>query len=439
MNKQIVLPAELHNQSLADRWHKHSRSRAAHGYAPRIVTLIAGTPDEHDAWTTANATVSVDTEHYKIKPYGMKITATKAGTADVWMDPMLPFDPLTFPPAQAVCMWFWIDDVAKIGGITGPTIRIYPDSGLSNNWSRGVRDYITLKNGWNFARIPAFHSTNAGWGTIYKLRLYFTANESDASITIGQLYLECPEKARILMMHDGGKGGFMDAGRGYSDMKARGWPLTIDLDPMNNHDPEITEGEDRHLTWDELVAIYNDGNGNAINLHGWNGTLNTEKTLDELLSDAALGKKYLQAKGIFRGPEWRGAFLMNYAPLESDPDYLSGTTIAQAFYDGTGGATIWPPLDRWNIRRYGIHNRTQEALLGEFERLDAFHHLLIAYTHYISDSRPESNMSPENWAYFLSLADARVRAGTLEFVTMADLLETDGLYADGFNQFRARF
>ncbi len=379
---------------------------ADRGALPRIVSLIAGTEDE--AATGSSATLSADAVNYKVGRQGRKLTMAGAVTGRMTVSPVSPATAglLSVPPAQAVSMWIYLEDVTKVTTIT---VAIFQDSGNTISWSRSVTS-SSLVTGWNLLRWAAHEGTTTNWGTINRVDVTVITNAATTA-TVGHLYLECPEKAKLLFIMDRGYKTFVTLG-GLARMRASNIPITWALDPtllgsaVGTINEAVTEAD---------IAQYAAA-GDSISFHSWDGRATSGYTAAECRTDTARAVKWLQARG-YRGRMWRAAWTQNTAPNASA---INDMVVAQATGNNGSSLAIWPPRDRWNIPRWSAHGRTTGDIDARFDLLQKTNSLLVAYTHGI-DEGGGTNITPALFDYFMGKVEAALAAGWLQPVTFEQM------------------
>lgn len=380
--------------------------------ANRIVSLVTGNDDEATS-SVSNCTVEVDTTNFKIGDRGLGVTISSATTASVIYDPVSVIgDPFIVPPASAVAAWVYVTDASKITSIE---IDIYKNAGLTSPWVRTSSHWGTLVNGWNLMRWAAVAGDITNWGSIYRIRILITAS-SATTVTIGHLFLECPRKAQLMFIEDGGYVTFMN--NGYPDLKDRGIPCTWSIDPGNLG---TGTGINVYISEADVATLANDGNGNSIGFHAWDSTLTSTMTESELRSETMKCLKWLKSRG-YSGGMWRSAFLQN---LATNHAAIQPLLLAYATHNGGSSLSCWPFVNRFNVPRIGLHGLSQAQMDTHFSNMQVTNCLMVCYTHMI-DSGGGTNITQENWDYFLAKVDAARSAGWLECVTFEQLFAASG-------------
>lgn len=382
---------------------------ANRGALPRIVSLVSGTEDE--AAVANSATLAVDTVNYKVGRQGRKMTMAGAVTGRMTVTPVSPATSglLSVPPAQAVSLWIFLEDVTKI---TSVNVTIFQDSGNTVSWSRTNTDapVQALVTGWNLLRWAASEGTTTSWGTLNRIDIKVITNAATTA-TVGHLYLECPEKARMLFILDRGYKTFVTRG-GLARFRASNIPITWALDPtllgtsVGTVNEVVTEAE---------IAQYA-ADGDSVSFHSWDGSATAAFTAAECRTDTARAVKWLQARG-YKGRMWRAAWTQNSA---ANASAINDMVVAQATGSVGTGLAIWPPRDRWNIPRWSVHGRTTGDIDTRFDLWQKTNSLMVVYTHGI-DENGAFDITPTLFDYFMTKVEAGIAAGWLQPVTFEQM------------------
>lgn len=371
---------------------------------PQIVTLVGGQDDESPI--LSNCTVSPDTTNYKVGDRGTKVSFAGAVTATLKYDPLSTDDPMMFKPASAVGVWFYVYDASLMGNVT---IEIYLTANGSEKWIRTAQN---LTDGWNLVRWAAHEGGVGNWNEAHAIRIIATSSGA-TDITIGHMWLECPKKAQILFIEDGGYTTFLN--EGYPDLKKRGIPVTWSIDPFR-------VGETGRVTESEILELAQENN-NDINYHGFDGAVTSSMTEGEIRSDCIKSIKWLQHRGIYEGHLWRSAWVQNTA---QNAHASKGLMLAYATPDNTSSLTCFPPSNKWDIPRTSVHATNQATLDGYFETMKKTHQLLVIYTHGVNDAGGNDSTHAQ-WDYFISKIDQGINEGWLEGVSFPQLLKANGV------------
>ena len=390
--------------------------KAREGNALRTVTLACGADDETVAVT--NCTSSVDTTNYKVGDRAWKMTMAGAVTAQLRWDPVSPDeDPLVHPPASAVGIWVYCPDASKVDYVE---VDIYQADDLSIVWTRtSLNAGVTLQNGWNLVRWAATASVYSGWGSIYRLRVVVDTNAA-TDVTIGHVWLECPEKASILFVEDSGYLSFYTAG--YPRMQASRYPVTWAVNPTLLG---TNTGSSTRISEAQFHTAMASANGDSASFHGWDGTATSAMTAAQIRTDTIKAQKWLSRNGPYAGRFWRAAWVQNLATngAAATPYLWAGSSISAS--SGAFTAFPIPSGTQHDLPRYVLHGRSEADLDTVFTTLETTHGLLNCYTHGVDDAGG-IHITTAMWDYFLDKVDTGVDEGWLEVVTMQDLFIRSG-------------
>jgi len=391
---------------------------------PRIVTVLGCQEDE--VWTTSNgaATVTADTVNYKINGIGWKLTADSANTRGYYVDCRVASAAVDMPPASTLSLWIYVPEPTKI---TDFQIEWYYDA----THYRQIRfptsgSYCNITEfavGWNLLRMPLerFRTNDSDvtdyFGTLQTLKFYLITNDA-TEVTIGHMYLECPEKAQVLFIQDGGYSDFYT--NAYPAMKARGIPCTWAIQPSKI-------GTAGWLTLAQVLALANENN-NSISFNSWGGAkLTNDMTAGELRADCMQCIKWLERNGL-TGGIWRAAWLQNLAPQAPTCQNLFW---GFAMYDATGGGilNVYPFIKPYGINRIALHayNATPSNMDALFTMLEMYHGLMVCYTHNVSADGSATDLKAATWTHFLDKCTTGINAGWLEGITFEDLVARSGI------------
>jgi hypothetical protein len=374
-------------------------------------TIVNG---DTTAWTVSGVTQSDDATRTKDgATQSKRFASAGAGAASARLDMSL-----TFPPGSIVRSWVWLDDPTKVSALT---LDIYQDSGPATPWTRAASQApgVTLRRGWNLLSWAATAGTHSNWGNVYRLRYTWTASAATA-INVQRVWVESPAKAQIMFVADRGYRTFVDDG--LPDFRSRGLNLTWALDPLTHGMYAGTKNE--VITDAEVATFY--AAGDDVSLHELSGEVTSTMSGPRLVWNYLSALKWCIDRGFTRGLNWRAAWTQNLAPQHA---LIQPYAAAYATPTDNGGVSCWPPLDRYNIARIGLHNRSEATVDGYFTSLTETHGLVVFYTHGIHTEGVTlggADMTPTEWAYFWTKADAMIAAGTLEFVTFSQLLSRAG-------------
>lgn len=373
----------------------------------RTVSLVTG--QAYEAPIATGGTIAADTENFRIGSQGWRVTTTAATTATAKFN----YSPLlSFPPASTVCLWVHVPDAAAVKQIT---LELHYPNG--KKWTRTALS-ADLKNGWNLARFPAtagmvLADLADNWGKGMDYVRFVIVTNGAASLTIGHLFVECPAKAKLIFIEDGGYTTFLDSL--YPDLVKRGLPVTWSLDPAKLG---TETGENARITENDVARLATENN-NTMNFHGYDGAPTAAMDAAGTVADTMKAIQWLQQKGYFEDLHWRSAWVQNSAPNAAA---TKGILIAYATPTSAAALDTFPPIDQWNIPRIAIHGREQSYLNDLFTMLEVTHQTLIAYTHGLSETKT-TDVNRATWDYFINLVDRGLSEEWLEGVTFNELLE----------------
>lgn len=393
-----------------------TRRRAA--MAP-IMTLLAGTDDETVA--PSSCSISVDMTNTKFGR-AWQMSMSGAVTAYAVMSPVSPATSglLPFPPAQAVCMWIYLPDASKV---TAVGVEMALDTGNTVLWSNGslTTPAIALVNGWNLVRLKSMNGLDAtklaSWGNLNRLRCYVITNAATTA-TIGHVWLECPERARLLFILDRGYKSFVTSGS-LARLRAANIPVTwaLDVTLLGTH-----LGDQFEVVTEADIASYAEI-GDSISFHSWDGAVTSSKTAAEIRADTAKCVKWLGARGyagrMFRAA-WTQDLATNYAAAIPYTLGLPQSSVPSQHMSS------WPPRDFANIERWSFYGRPSSEVDDYFTLWQKTYGLSLTYNHGINISGG-NDATPTEFDYWMTKVEAALSAGWLEAVTFEQLwLESGG-------------
>jgi hypothetical protein len=403
---------------------------------PHIITLVGGQPDEITGAggniSGTGCTISVDTTNYRINKRAWRGTISVAGTSTFIVDPisLSEEDPMKIPKIAVVGLWVYIDDSTKISTLS---LQLYNKADLTNAWSGGIEALKhTLTNGWNLIRFPIGILADPllmGWSALYRVRITIVSS-SPTYFTVGQIFLEANEKAQILLVDDASFRSFYTLA--YPEFKKRGIPITwaTQMYRFISNDP-------LYITLEMLDEVAKENN-NSISFHSYGTpyTLSNASTPDEVASENMRAIKWLERRG--HRPVWRSAWLQNQCQ-----NYASATGLFVACATATSSDSVrvgcFPPTNRHNIPRVGIHGYSDAIITSLFAQLELSRGFVVMYTHGIHVAGG-NDMTPTQLARFLELSDAGINGGWLEFVTMEQMLARSGVkIRQGFGDWVTEF
>lgn len=392
--------------------------RGAH---PRIMSLICGTEDE--TLGQANCTITADTTNYKIAGRAWKMTMSGAVTATAVLSAPIPpaaSGLLAFPPAQAVCMWLYCPDASKIDWAG---VELSLNAGNTALWFNTTltAPAQTLVNGWNLVRLKTANGlevVQASWGNLNRVRVYVDTNAATTA-TIGHVWLECPERARMIFVLDRGYRTF--ATNGLARMRAAGIPATwaVDVEKLGANVGQVAEA-----VTEADIATYAAA-GDSISFHGFTALPTATMTAAEARVDTIKCIKWLQARG-YAGRMWRAAWVQDTAANSAAVrDLLLGQAQSSMPSVRLG---CWPPIDLHNMERWNFYARTTTEVDTHFMLLEKTHGLTITYNHGIH-AAGGNDATPAEFDYWMTKVEAALDAGWLEATTFEGLwLESGGSF-----------
>lgn len=376
----------------------------------RLVSLVAGQEDEAPVVTVS--ALSVDTVNFKVGKRAWKVTTSAAGTPTI----RFPNDLLKHPPASVIGAWIYIEDPTLI---TQMTLEVrHPSTQL---WTRTKAGNFVA--GWNLLRFPASAGATTAtlvneWGKGATWVRVVAVVTGATSFTIGHVWAECPPKAQVLFIEDGGYRTFLETG--YIDLKNRNIPVTWSLDPVKLGASMGTKGE--RITESDVLYLGKENN-NSMNFHGYTGDVTSTMTDANIRADVMKSIKWLEQRGFYEARSWRSAWVQNSA---SNASASRDLLMAYATPTSSASITCFPPDDRWNIPRLALHAMPKATLDTYFETLKVTNQLLVIYTHGIhtdGSGAGAADATPSEWSYFLSKIDQGLNEGWLEGVTFEMLLK----------------
>ena len=369
---------------------------------PKITTLIGCQDDETP--DLVSCTASVDGEHWKINGRGWKVEIAGSVTAQFRMNPPAP---LETKPAQSLCAWVYIEDVSKVDVMS---FQIYWTADMQTPWNASPTSLgYTLKNGWNFFRIQAKYSVPVAitnWNNVYRTRIAIQTSGA-TSVTIGHVFLEHFDKAKMVVVCDGCYSTFLS--EVYPSLASRNIPVTWAVSPGKL-------GEVKYMTEEQLLDVAKE-NDNELSFHSWNAEDLEIMTEAELRAESIKCIKWAQERGY--NPLWRAAWFRNNAPNHSATQGL-WLAYSSPTEDTSVRTNCWPPMNRYNVGRRILHTQTQASLAEMFAELKLTNGFLNLYTHGLSESSNDISLDQLNW--FLAEVDTALAEGWLLPTTVGSLL-----------------
>ena len=425
----MATPTRLRLPQLDARRRLPALATSRRGALPRIISLIAGTDEE--TFTRAACTVAADTTNYKINGRGWQMTMTAAAAASIQIVsgviPNTGGAVPSVPPIQACGAWVYLPDAAKVDYVQ---ITLYCDAANAISWTRDTAaDGPTLTNGWNYIRFKLVASLPTNWtNTLNSVRVKVQTNAATTA-TIGHVWVECPEKAKLLYVEDHGHKSFVV--NALPQLRAAGVPVTwaIDVTLLGTHAGEFPDGPSggfaERVTEADLATFA--AAGDSISFHGWDGAETSAMTDAQLRTDTIKCIKWLQARG-YTGWIWRASWVQNLAP---NPGAIKGLVLGQA-HSSLPSVRLgpWPPRDIHNIPRYTHISATNADLDDGFWRLKMTNSLMVCYGHGVGTGDP-FDTTQATFDYFMDKVRAGIAEGWLEPVTFEQLwYESGGSFSD---------
>lgn len=383
--------------------------------APSVISLIGGQPDE--TLTATGGTLVADTVTKRSGVQSWALTTT-GGTSTAMLN-AISGGPINVA-ISAVGVAVHVTEPEKV---TALTVELYTGDTGSDCYKVGLGHLpgglaAHLKVGWNYLRMHASRRTVTGspapWGNVRRVR-FIAATTAATTINIQQVFVEARPKASLLFIHDGGYK-LWDRSPGYHDLRDRNVPVTWSVDCG-------LIGGPAHVTEARLAEVSRE-NRNSISFHGWDGTDTATMTVGETQAHTMRAIKWLAARG-YTGRIWRSAWLRNAATHSAATNPL---VLVNAMYgnDNTERIQAWPFIDRYNVPRYQLHERTDAVMDGIFDELKITRGVLVGYTHRVNNAGGP-DITEAQWAHLLSKIDAGVAEGWLECVTLEMLLARSGV------------
>ena len=372
------------------------------------LNIMIGSPTDPPP-QAINCTVSPDTQHYAVGGRAWKVSIASDTQATFQLNFGGPYGALQFGPASAIAGWFYIPEPRKIRWVK---IQILADPiyGPAGSWWEYCNLHAT---GWNFYRQYANRNNiSAGWGTAYKIQIDITTTAA-TELTIGAVWSEVWSKAQLVFVADGCYQTFMD--HIYPDLRNMNIPVTLAPNPG-------IMGTRGRTTWEVLTAAANE-NRNDVSFHSYACDVTSTMTPEQIVADTSDSIQALTAHGLWTPGMWRAAWTQNTAPNAWAAQGLVPAYATPIGYDAIG---CWPPLDRWNIYRSGLHGTPNSQIDLWFQTLKRTHGVWVAYTHGYS-AAGGNDMTPATWSYIKSKITQGIAEGWLEGTTFTILNARTGL------------
>lgn len=380
------------------------------------VNLLTGGAEQ--TYILTGCTEADDTTRFKYGTQSKRFTTAGETSCNVVVDPLFVApapDPHVFGAASRVNEWLWVDDPTKI---TTANLEIYPVTpGTGTTWIRGIDNQPRpLKYGWNLLTWAGDAAgDHATWGQAYRVRVVVVTTAA-TSFNIGRVWVETSPKARLILINDGCFLNFYN--KVLADLRPRGIPVTWAAAPSLLGAQVGTKTE--RMTKAQLDTAY--AAGDDVSFHSWGSEVHSTMTEAQVRENALKCLRWAQDNGYTRGRIWRAAITQNNAP---NYKALAPYFAANSSWHGGASTSVFPPIDRQDVPRVTLHGTSPAAMDAFFAALKATHGVLFGYTHGIHVDGG-SDMTPTEWAYFLSKIDVGIAEGWLEGVTMSQLIERGG-------------
>ncbi|MFC6153645.1 hypothetical protein [Nocardioides yefusunii] len=384
------------------------------------VYMVTG--ESSQTFTVSGCAVSDDTLRKKTGTQSRRFTTSGAATAVATHSPATA---LTHGPASIWRTWVWIEDVTALTGYfqiihtRGAVIdTVAPPA--DQRWVKQV-PVSSLRTGWNLISDDTLGMYSAaGWGSIYSTRYIFQTTKA-TSVSVDSTWFECPKKASLLLIQDGGYKSYMT--HAIPELRSRKYPTVWALNPgwLGKRPGAFNET----ITVADVATLK--AAGDEISFHSWvagnDGQLMATMTREQVRDDSLKSIAVAQAEGWGKGYLFRGAFLQNLAPNARGCAPYHAMLATSTERDSQ--IATWPPMNRLDVARVGLHFSTDAFIDDIFNRLEKTRGLCLGYTHGIS-TVSAGDMTPARLTYLLGKIDAAVAAGWLEVTTFERLLASAG-------------
>ena len=308
---------------------------------------------------------------------------------------------------QELLLTVFIEDVTQIKNIT---VNIPKEGGGS--WERSETN---LKNGWNRIRLFASEGNLDNWTQARMIRvILYTKDTLQAKITISDLKVIKPQKAKLVMVNDHGYSNYKNIA--HERFKKLGIPTTFAINPGRLGTP--IPGASHILSQEEINELAIDPYA-EFSYHAWNPTekASANMTPEEMKQELAQCKHYLKLNGIYPDFFWRAAFVQNKAP---NHNAINEDIEAYAQFDETSQFDAFPFKTTYGINRKQVHGIDNTTIDSLFDTLKKTHCLVVFYTHDISDDGG-IHMTTAELDYFESKLKTAIDEGWLEPTTYSKL------------------
>lgn len=361
-------------------------------------------PSEISDLTATRAVISKDFDvSWKHKENGIRMEMKSAILADIRREFSAPKN---IVGVQVVGVWVHVENPQNVDYIQ----LFIGHETTGYQWNR--IENKTLKKGWNLIRWKAVSGVIGEWNTFYRFMLRVNT-KGMTSVTIGSVFFEQTQKAKLLFVEDGGYKEFLN--NGYPDLKARNIPTTWALNPGRLGTTRlISESDVDNLAMDYM---------SSFSFHSWASEVHATMTREQVADNAIKCLRWLQKKGLKEDYVYRAAITQNDCP---NHEILQD--IIEAYSSPTGAASteVFPFHRPYGTPRITLHGTSQSAMDAYFLNMKKTRCLMIGYTHgigvdSISGTQNTTDMTQAEWNYFLQKIDEAQTEGWLEGVTYEQL------------------
>lgn len=389
--------------------------------------------------TSVSCTTSLSTEQVRSFSNSIKVVISSAVTAQVrfWNtghNPVLDAAtglPTTwgsqpFKNLSELSIGFYVANPATITSLSlEATIK---DGAGTSTWVRSITT-ANIVAGWNDFRNLAASGIVTGWDEalpeITRLRVNITTTGA-TDVYIDHIWGVERPKASLIITSDLALKYFLEGTDsdgtptgGLPDLTSRGLPCVLATQPGY-------WGDDATRPTVSQIRTAAD-QGHAISFHSYAGENTSAMSIEGIQNFAAKAIDTIRSHNIHFFP-YRAAWLQNTGNLASNPQALDHLLYGIATWDSTSnGWNTWPPLNRRNMGRFIMHNKTNGQLDTEFLALKRTRPVAVHYTHYVTnDVGSTVNMVTASWEYYLTKVDQGISEGWLEVVTPEILFRRAG-------------
>lgn len=333
---------------------------------------------------------------YKENPYSIKFITT-AGSSNSGFR-FTVGSAMKLLGVQEIDVYVYIEDKTKVTSIRLSAIN-----------ASLVKTITTFENGWNKLR---FFTEGAGnWdetvdNSVWEILVYTTY---EITIWLGKCLVVKPPCGNVIVIDDGPYASFYN--QAYPLLLSHNIPVTWAIDPAF-----IGESENI-ITNENLETLSSDGIS-EFSFHSYDGTIMSNATAVQALKDTVKSIRYLRKKGIEPNKIWRAAWLQNSC---AHPELANQELEASACNDGSAAVTAYPFVDKYNIPRMSMQDRSQSWFDTLFLKLKKEHCTVLVYTHGISSA--STDMSLEMLEYFIDKMDEGISDGYINATTFNRLVQ----------------